>query len=511
MKRITKCLLASMVLVLMFGMTSQAAVKKVTITAPTKAKTYTVYRTNKNVSKKIKANVTVTSKKDSRKVTYKSSNPDVVSVTGNGKITCKKAGTATITVASKQTPGKKAVLKVKVVQRATKLTAQAEDYTIKKDLTVTKGKSIKVTVTAAPKDASNKVTWKSSNSKVAKVDKKGKISAKKAGTATITATAKDGSKKKVSFKVKVVTGKVTSIKVDKTEVALVVGGTKAEAEASVKATVKTSGKKASKYLGWSTSDEKVATVKNGKITAIAPGTVTITVKATDGSKKKATIKVTVTKKAVPQPDPNPQPTPDPAPAVYTKELTANTEAFTNGFIIKAATTVKWSNPDKALKALNDATGAIEKHLPDKVRTGVVLWVNDEAYTVKYTLQGWKLFKDNTEVDIAGKLLSATAGNVTIKNKLTKEQAETALEKVYAGKALLTGPYDFGQGTVWVNAKGYNITKFIVKNGAVEAVIDGANVTITMSSTKTITVTSDKQLDSLLEAVEAIFGGAYTEK
>lgn len=509
MKRITRCLLASMILVLMFGMTSQAAVKKVTITAPTKAKTYTVYRTNKNVSKKIKANVTVTGKKDSKKVTYKSSNPAVVSVTGSGKIICKKAGTATITVASRQTPAKKATLKIKVVQRATKLTAQTEGYTIKKNLTVTKGKSIKVTITASPEKASNKVTWKSSNNKIAKVDKKGKISAKKTGTATITATAKDGSKKKVSFKVKVVTGKVKSIAVDKSEVALVVGGTKAEAETSVKATVKTSGKNASKYLGWETSNKKVATVKNGNIQAVAPGTATITVKATDGSGKKAVVKVTVTKKAVPQPNPAPEPKPEPKPTVYSKELTANTEAFTNGFTVKAATSVKWSNPDKALQALNDATRAIEKHMSKK---SAVLTINGEAYTITYTASGWKLFKKGgEEVDLAKKLLSATAGDIRISNKMTKAQAEAALERVYAGKALLTGPYDFGQGTVSVNGKVFNITKFIVKNGTVEAVIDGANITVIMSSKTTITVTSDKQLDGLLEAVEAIFGGAYTAK
>ena len=73
-----------MLLVLMFGMTSQAAVKSVTISAPTKKANYTVYRSGKNVSKKIKATVKTTSKKDSKKVTYKSSNPDVVSVTTKG-------------------------------------------------------------------------------------------------------------------------------------------------------------------------------------------------------------------------------------------------------------------------------------------------------------------------------------------------------------------------------------------------------------------------------------------
>ena len=48
-----------------------------------------------------------------------------------------------------------------------------------------------------------------------------------------------------------------------------------------------------KTLAWTTSDEAVATVADGIITAIAAGTATITAKATDGSNKKATAQVTV--------------------------------------------------------------------------------------------------------------------------------------------------------------------------------------------------------------------------
>lgn len=514
-KRISQCFLASLVLVMMFGMTSQAAVKKVTITAPTKNKTYTVYRTTKNVKKQIKASVKVTKKKDSKALTYKSSNPSVVSVTSKGKITCKKAGTATITVASKQNPKVKDTIKIKVVQRATKLTASTNGYTIKKSLTVTKGKSVKVAITAAPADASNKVTWKSSKSSVAKVDKNGKITAKKAGTATITATAKDGSKKKVSFKVKVVTGKVSKITVDKTEVALVVGGTSAEATATVKATVKTSGKKASKVVGWTTSNKKVATVKNGKITAVAEGTATITVKATDGSNKKATVKVTVTKKEEPkkeEPKKDPAPNPTPGATTYTKKLEANVGALTNGFTVKSSKSIKWTDGNKALSALNNATKDIEKHLPSKIKTGSTVVVNGQSYTLKYTAEGWVLLnKNNQKVDIANKLLSSNVGDVTISNKATADQVKTALEKVYAGKVLLTGPYDFGTGTITVDKQTFVVSKFVVKNGAVEAVIDGANVTIVMDSTTTITVTSDKPLDSIMTAVEAMFNGVYTVK
>ncbi len=70
---------------------------------------------------------------------------------------------------------------------------------------VIQGKSKKLTVSILPTNASNKkVTWTSSNKKIASVNAKGKVTGKKAGTVTITATAKDGSKKKASCKVIVV-------------------------------------------------------------------------------------------------------------------------------------------------------------------------------------------------------------------------------------------------------------------------------------------------------------------
>lgn len=66
----------------------------------------------------------------------------------------------------------------------------------KKKLTLTKGCSSKLKV----KGTSKKVTWKSSNKKVVSVSKKGKLKAKKAGTATITAKVK---KKKLTCKITV--------------------------------------------------------------------------------------------------------------------------------------------------------------------------------------------------------------------------------------------------------------------------------------------------------------------
>ena len=511
MKRITKLLLTTMLLVLMFGMTSQAAVKSVSITAPSKKSSITVYRTGKNVSKKIKATVKTTSKKDSKALTYKSSNPDVVSVNAKGKITCKKAGTAKITVASKANAKKKDTIKIKVVQRATKLTATTNGYEIKnkKTLTLTKGKSATVKIAAAPAGASNKVTWKTSNKKVVAV-KNGKITAKKTGKAKITATAKDGSKKKITFTVKVVKGKVTSVAVDKANVALEVGGTE-----TVKATVKTSGKNASKTVGWTSKNEKVATVKNGVITAVGAGETTVTVTAVDGSKKKATVKVVVKAKEEPKPaDPKPA-DPKPAdpkpvqPVVNTKTFTVNEAAFVNGYTLTADKTIAWKDADKALKALNEMTKDMG-YVPARLTSGIAVVVNGKNYTLKFA-NGTYTLTNEADTNIMDKLLDKTAGKVVFAQKLTAAQVEEMLNKTLKAKAVLAvdkRTYDFGAGTITVNGEKFEVSKFAVVAGDIVATVNGAEIKAEMTAYNTVVVTSNQSLDKNVKAVEAMLKGAF---
>lgn len=157
------------------------------------------------------------------------------------------------------------------------------------------GKGVKLTAKVTPSNASNKaVKWISSNKKYAAVDSKGNVTTKKAGigkTVTITATAKDGSGKKGTYKIKILKNAVIkiSLKAKKT--------VKAGKSITVKATVKTNGKSANKKLQWSSSNKKYATVNSkGKVTAKKAGkgkTVKITAKAKDGSGKKKTIEIKI--------------------------------------------------------------------------------------------------------------------------------------------------------------------------------------------------------------------------
>jgi uncharacterized protein YjdB len=64
----------------------------------------------------------------------------------------------------------------------------------KKRVTLKKGKKYNLTVTLNPVTATNKITWSSSNKKVATVTSKGVVKAKKKGKATITVKSSNGKK-----------------------------------------------------------------------------------------------------------------------------------------------------------------------------------------------------------------------------------------------------------------------------------------------------------------------------
>jgi uncharacterized protein YjdB len=170
-----------------------------------------------------------------------------------------------------------------------------------KQLTLKKGKTFtlksKVTVTGK---ASKKVTYKTSNKKIATVNAKGKITAKKKGTAKIYVISKADKKKKCTITVTVGTP-VTKVKLNKTKSTMTVGK-----KQTLKATV-TPKKASSKAVVWQSSNKKVATVTSkGVVKAKKAGTVKITATAKDGSGKKASCKVTVKKVSAAKPD-NPVP------------------------------------------------------------------------------------------------------------------------------------------------------------------------------------------------------------
>lgn len=82
----------------------------------------------------------------------------------------------------------------------------------KKTYTLAKGKTASLKVSVNPSKAKKSVSFKSSNKKIATVSKKGKVTAKKTGTAklTVTVKGKNGKKKTTYVKVKVIAKRSSS-------------------------------------------------------------------------------------------------------------------------------------------------------------------------------------------------------------------------------------------------------------------------------------------------------------
>ncbi len=142
-----------------------------------------------------------TVKKDKVKA-WKSSDSSIASVSKSGKVTAKKTGKATLTVTMKS--GAKATCKVTVQNE--KVTTKKLTLS-KKKATLTVKQSVKLSVKRNPISAKEKITWSSSNKKVATVSKSGKVTAKKAGKATITAKTSNGKKATCKITVKKATKK----------------------------------------------------------------------------------------------------------------------------------------------------------------------------------------------------------------------------------------------------------------------------------------------------------------
>jgi len=147
---------------------------------------------------------------------------------------------------------------------------------------------ISLVATIAPERASNKdVTWSSSDPKVASVNDNGGISAVGVGDADITVTTVDGNKTAVC-KITVVEGfRVEGVKIAPKDTVIIVGET-----AYLKPII-TPERATNKFVRWSSSDVKIATVaSDGKIVGVGPGEATITVITEDGEIE-ATCEVTV--------------------------------------------------------------------------------------------------------------------------------------------------------------------------------------------------------------------------
>ena len=242
-------------------------------------------------SKKLTATV-LPETAENKNVTWSSSDTNVAKVNKNGRVTAVNEGTATITVKTED-GGFTAQCKVTVKKGAPEEIDVTSVMLNQNSLTLQKDGSETLSAVVQPENATDpSVRWSSSDTAVATVDEKGKVTAISKGTTVISATTVDGGFiAQCTVTVSEDTPEVVAVEnvsLDKKTLTVDIG----ESE-KLTATVKPDNA-ANKNVIWSSNDEDVASVDaNGRVTAISRGTATITVRTEDGNFA-AQCKVTVT-------------------------------------------------------------------------------------------------------------------------------------------------------------------------------------------------------------------------
>lgn len=208
-----------------------------------------------------------------KSVVWTSSNNSIASVSG-GKVIGKKVGVAIVTASVSD---KSVTCVINVVDKIS-----LNNISISKSsLSMKEGESQKLSVNYYPSNATNKkVSFSSSNTKVVVVDNNGNVTAKGVGSAMITVVSNDGGHvDQCSVVVEAISKNVVSISLDKNELELKVGE-----EGTVKYVINPSYAE-NKNVTWESSNKKIATVKDGVITAVSPGEAEIKVITEDGNKE----------------------------------------------------------------------------------------------------------------------------------------------------------------------------------------------------------------------------------
>jgi len=224
------------------------------------------------------------SEASNQEVEWKSSNTKVATVSQKGEVTGVAVGTAIITCTTKD-GGYSASCLVVVRERFTNMKLNYSEYRL------SVGKSVNLSVVVDDQTITDQqFKWVSGNSDVATVNKNGKVTGKKVGTAIITAKALDGSGADASCEIEVVRP-VTSIQLNKTYMVMYIGD-----KTKLKATVKPNNA-TYKNPEWKVIEgDAVMVDDDGEVTAVKEGSATIKASALDDSGKFALCQVVVSKR-----------------------------------------------------------------------------------------------------------------------------------------------------------------------------------------------------------------------
>ena len=215
---------------------------------------------------------------DDASVSWKSLNDKVVTVDAKGSVEALAPGNATVVA---EAGGKVAQCRITVETPVINVeSVKIVDYVE----TLVEGATFVFTAKVLPEDATDRsVVWESSNNEVMTIDGSGKATAVEAGTVEISVKTNDGGKTdKCVVIVEPAHIPVERVQINDVKDEETIQMNKGE-EMTLTATVYPEDA-SDKTVTWSVSDEKVLSVDNGKVKALAGGTAKVIVRTTDGGK-----------------------------------------------------------------------------------------------------------------------------------------------------------------------------------------------------------------------------------
>lgn len=326
---------------------------------------------------------------DDKTVAWSSSDSTVASVDNNGIVTAVKPGSAVITA------------KVGNYQATCAVTVDAplkEIVPEKAIIDMVKKQTANIAYSVVPADTtdSKDVTYTSSDETVATVNSDGKVTAKKAGQATVTITGANGIKATVTVN-------VSEIPVNEVVLSAQDEIIEAGAKKAITATLKPENNTDDNQgVTWTTSDEKIAKVivdnedsHKATIEGVAAGSAVITATAANGTKAECTVKVPKHITSVTLPE--------------TVELTRGTSTTLNVTIAPADTdddtTVTWKSSDSDVVKVDEKTGMVYAVKAGKADVTATTKAVDNATSKPFTATTTVTVKENNMTDEIGKKLA----------------------------------------------------------------------------------------------------------
>lgn len=416
---------------------------------------------------------------DDTTVTWSSSDESVVTVDANGVVSAKKVGAAIVTAKignlSTQCVVTVDVPLKEIMPNSTKLE-------------LTKNQTSVITYTLNPEDTTDEknVSFVSSDSSVATVDANGKVTAKKAGTATITLTGINNISAVVEVIVKEIP--IDEIVLDKESTVVEVGETTI-LQAAIKPENNTDD---DQTITWSSSDETVATVEvdandSSKVTikATEGGTAVITAKAWNGIQATCTIKVPKHIESIELP-------------TTTEILRGDTKVLdvtVNPIDTDDDTTVTWSSSNSEIASVDKTTGMITAIKEGTVEIVATTNSVDKKTDAPFVATATVIVKENNFTQELGESISFDKLDVLLKGQKADLNEALNLNDILEQNKVTDDIY-----IEW-NTSDEEIAS-IEQSGIVYAVKEGTvTITVVIEATDGAKNTESYEITTILEVKE----------